>query len=76
MTLLDRLALAALVGAMPVRDRAAAAEPPTAAALERALAVRPDEPPTFRADHPFVLMIRHNPTGAILFLARVSDPTP
>src|SRR5262249_22753567 len=29
-------------------------------------AVLPTEPPTFRADHPFVFLIRHNPTGAIL----------
>ncbi len=33
-----------------------------------------DELPAFRADHPFVLMIRHNPTGAILFLGRVLNP--
>jgi serpin B len=32
------------------------------------------EPPTFRADHPFVFLIRHDPTGAILFLGRVVDP--
>jgi serpin B len=28
----------------------------------------------FRADHPFVLLIRHRPSGAILFLGRVIDP--
>jgi serpin B len=33
------------------------------------------EAPVFRADHPFVFLIRHNPTGAILFLGRVADPT-
>ena len=37
-------------------------------------AMRPEEPPTFRADHPFVFFIRHNPTGAILFLGRVTNP--
>jgi serpin B len=34
-----------------------------------------EEPPKFRADHPFLFVIRHNPTGAILFLGRVVDPT-
>jgi serine protease inhibitor len=31
--------------------------------------------PVFRADHPFVYLIRDNQTGAVLFLGRLSDPT-
>jgi serpin B len=37
-------------------------------------AARPSEPPAFRADHPFVFVIRHKPTGAILFVGRVVNP--
>jgi hypothetical protein len=32
------------------------------------------EPPAFRADRPFVFLIRENATGAILFMGRVVDP--
>lgn len=32
------------------------------------------QPPTFRADHPFIVLIRDHRTGAILFLGRVENP--
>ncbi|HEY2840894.1 MAG TPA: serpin family protein [Pirellulales bacterium] len=35
----------------------------------------PDEPVRFRADHPFIFLIRDQATGSIVFLGRVSDPT-
>ncbi|HEY4330011.1 MAG TPA: serpin family protein, partial [Phycisphaerae bacterium] len=31
-------------------------------------------PTVFRADHPFLFLIRHEATGAILFMGRVSEP--
>ena len=42
---------------------------PTAARPDR------DEPVPFVADRPFVFVLRHTETGAILFLGRVFDPT-
>ena len=34
----------------------------------------PPPPITFKADHPFLFMVRHNVTGSILFMGRVNDP--
>ena len=42
----------------------------------RSMAVfRPLPIPTFRADHPFVFLIRDTHSGSILFLGRMADPT-
>lgn len=37
--------------------------------------IEPDIPKVFRADRPFVYLIRHNPTNTILFIGSVQDPT-
>ena len=34
----------------------------------------PQEPKIFKADHPFIFLIRHNQTGEILFAGRLADP--
>ncbi len=51
----------------------------TEAAGATAVAMRkggpPEPPPTFRADRPFLFIIKDTITGAILFIGRLTDPT-
>jgi serpin B len=52
----------------------------TEAAAATGVAIKPTSAPvslqkaTFRADHPFVFLIRDRKTGSVLFLGRVTDP--
>jgi serpin B len=36
--------------------------------------IGPNDPPTFRADHPFIFAIREKSTNAIVFLGKVAEP--
>ena len=44
------------------------------AIIMKGTAMRMDEPPVFRADHPFVFLIRDTRSGCILFVGRVENP--
>jgi len=46
----------------------------TEAAAATGVGAAKDEPPDFRADHPFVFLIQEKSSGSILFLGRVADP--
>ncbi len=49
-------------------------EAAAATAVVMARAARPQKHPMFRADHPFLFLIRDNRTGSIVFLGRMVNP--
>lgn len=57
-----------------VNEEGTEAAAATAVIMSRGLAI-PRQPAEFRADHPFVFLIRDNRTGSILFLGRLMNPT-
>jgi serpin B len=59
-----------------VNEEGTEAAAATGVIMRNAMARRVEPPPlVFRADHPFVFLIRDNRSGGILFMGRVSDPT-
>ncbi|MBU1676781.1 serpin family protein, partial [bacterium] len=47
----------------------------TAVTMKMTSVIQEDPPVEFRADHPFLFVIRHQGTGCILFMGRVADPS-
>ncbi|XP_054838630.1 glia-derived nexin [Eublepharis macularius] len=45
-----------------------------ASAATTAILIARSSPPWFVADRPFVFFIRHNPTGAVLFMGQINKP--
>lgn len=48
----------------------------TAVVMKMTMAAAQPPPVTFRADHPFLVLIRDRESGSVLFLGRVVDPEP
>jgi serpin B len=57
-----------------VNEEGTEAAAATAVAMLGTAMPRPEEPVVFKADHPFVYLIRHRMTGSILFVGRLVDP--
>jgi serpin B len=58
-----------------VNEKGTEAAAATAVLMELGAAPPPAEPPReFRADHPFLFLIRDSTTGSILFMGRVAQP--
>jgi len=59
-----------------VNEEGTEAAAATAVVIARMSAPAEPEPPiVFKADHPFLFLIRHEKSGAILFMGRLADPT-
>jgi serpin B len=71
----DNLSISAIVhkAFVDVHEEGTEATAATGAVLQTR-SLQQAEPQVFRADHPFLFLIRHNPTGIILFLGRLESP--
>ena len=60
---------------LEIDEKGTEAAAATAIMMERAMIMQPEEDPVeFRADHPFLLALRHKPTGMVMFMGRVEAP--
>jgi len=77
MTTAERLFISAVVhkAFVAVDEEGTEAAAATAVIMAGRAALLPQEPKVFKADHPFIFLIRHNATGEILFLGRIVNPT-
>jgi len=71
----ERFFLSAVVHKAFVDVNEEGTEAAAATAVEaKATSAQPEKPVEFRADHPFVFLIRDNQTSTILFLGRLANP--
>jgi serpin B len=57
-----------------VNEEGTEAAASTGVVLSRGISLEEGPIPAFRADHPFIFLIKERKTGSILFFGRVSDP--
>jgi len=72
----ERLAISEVLhkGFVAVDENGTEAAAATAVVMLGTAMPPPDGPKIFRADHPFVFLIRHRSTDSILFMGRLADP--
>jgi serpin B len=58
-----------------VNEEGTEAAAATAVVMRSMAVMMPRPTPIFRADHPFIFLIRDNHSGSILFIGRLVDPT-
>ena len=58
-----------------VNEEGTEAAAATGVVMTKAIVMRPRPTPVFRADHPFLFLIRDHHSGSLLFLGRLADPT-
>ncbi|HVA65607.1 MAG TPA: serpin family protein [Elusimicrobiota bacterium] len=58
-----------------VNEQGTEAAAATAVTMRATAIFSPGPPAVFRADHPFIFLIRDNASGAILFLGKIADPS-
>ncbi len=58
-----------------VNEEGTEAAAATGTVMRMSAVMRPRPTPIFRADHPFIFLIREIHSGSILFLGRMVDPT-
>lgn len=60
---------------LEVDEKGTEAAAATAITMRKTATITPTETPiAFHADHPFLLILKHNETGTVLFLGRIADP--
>jgi serpin B len=70
-----KLAISDVIHQAYVKVNEEGTEAAAATGVAMRLTAMPAPPPVFRADHPFIFLIKDNTTGSILFLGRITDPT-